>query len=236
MGSFDASLRTIGDRRALPATITVDGGRIKIIAGDLPIGDWALEEVHLEPTGGAAYRMAAEGEQILLEVPDTDAFQSAIEARSRMPRRPKVRTARTPRAKAKTDHPKPALPQVEVAVTGRPTGKAADTSGLGTKEPGALDRVLAVAERRWGSLLPSWVFTRPMAVTAVVVLVLTVVFPGLVSSFLLMSGLLLVLIGAVAYTDVILAAKWLPGRMTAMHVLLFGVALVMLGVLVGVVA
>jgi hypothetical protein len=111
-----------------------------------------------------------------------------------------------------------------------------ESPGKTDKPADRLDRIIAVAERRWGSLLPPWVFTKMMLAIAAGALVLTVILPGLVSSFLLVSGLLLVLFGAIAYTDQILAAKWLPGRMTPMHALLFGVAVLMLGVVVGVIA
>ncbi|MEA1903100.1 MAG: hypothetical protein U9N56_06205, partial [Actinomycetota bacterium] len=77
MGNFDASLKTMGDRKGLPATVRLEGGRIIIEAGDAPIGDWALDEIHLEPIP-AGYRMSAEGEQILLELTDVDGFKSEL--------------------------------------------------------------------------------------------------------------------------------------------------------------
>jgi uncharacterized membrane protein SirB2 len=60
--------------------------------------------------------------------------------------------------------------------------------------------------------------------------------PGLVSTFLLVSGVLMIMFGAVVYTDSMLASKWLPGRMSPMHVLLFGVVILMLGIFLGVLA
>jgi hypothetical protein len=45
-----------------------------------------------------------------------------------------------------------------------------------------------------------------------------------------------VIVGAIVYTDSVLASKWLPGRMTPIHVLIFGVAILMFGVLLGVIA
>jgi len=84
--------------------------------------------------------------------------------------------------------------------------------------------------------MPSWVFSRVMVLALLILLVATIVFPGLVSLVLLVTGLLMVLFGAVVYTDNMLASRVLPGRMTPMHVLLFGVTILMLGVLVGVIA
>jgi hypothetical protein len=44
-----------------------------------------------------------------------------------------------------------------------------------------------------------------------------------------------VILGAVLYTDDAMARRWLPGRLTALHVLIGGTGLAVLGVLVAVV-
>jgi hypothetical protein len=71
---------------------------------------------------------------------------------------------------------------------------------------------------------------------AFIALILMIVLPGLVSAFMLIAGALIVVFGAVAYSDPMLASRWLPGRTTPPHVLLFGVVILMLGVLLGVIA
>jgi hypothetical protein len=142
--------------------------------------------------------MAAEGDQILLEIPDTTGFEEELN---------------------RTRKPKMSMPKV-------PTPE---------KLLEQMDKGIAVAERKWGSLLPEWVFTRMMFGIVCGALLLTVILPGLVSVFLLICGLLVVLFGAVVFTDQVLAAKWLPGRMAPMHVLIFGVTFLMFGVLLGVI-
>jgi hypothetical protein len=243
MGTFSASLRTIGDRRGLPATVRLDGDRITIEAGEHPIGEWSLGEVHLEATGNG-YRMAAEGEQILLEIEDPEKFEIELRGRTVTARkRPRLGASKTkverPQERPEAARPapaqaKPAKPEKPVKIEtaeGKPDAEA---------EPGKvmarLDGLIATAERRWGSLLPSWIFTRRMVAILATALVVTVIFPGIISTVLLLVGLVLVLAGAVVYTDSVMAAKWLPGRMTPMHVLIGGVAVVMVGVLVGVIA
>jgi hypothetical protein len=233
MGTFSASLRTIGDRRGLPATVKLDGDRIVIEAGDHPIGEWSLEEVHLEATGNG-YRMAAEGEQILLEIDDAENFEIELRGRTVNARkRPRIRApkAKTEKAKPQTPVVTPIPRQVAKVETAAPETKAAPETG---RFLARVDAVITAAERRWGALLPSWVFTRRMVAIILAAILVTVVFPGIISSVLLFAGLLLVLGGAVVYTDSVMAARWLPGRMTPMHVLIGGVAVVMLGVLVGV--
>ena len=77
MSSFAASLKTLGDRKGLPATVVLENDRLSIKAGEEPIGDWALDEIRLEPTP-TGYRMAAEGEQLLIEMSDVAGFESEL--------------------------------------------------------------------------------------------------------------------------------------------------------------
>jgi len=196
VSSFSASLKTLGDRHGLPATIVLEENRLSIEAGEESIGDWSLDEIRLEPTP-TGYRMAAEGEQLLIEMPNAEAFESELTKKSRAI--------------------KVTLPNKEAILK-------------------PVDRGLEAAEERWGSLLPEWVFTRVMVGVVIGTLLVTIFLPGLVSTFLLIAGLLMVMFGAVVYTDSMLASKWLPGRMSPMHVLLFGVVILMLGVFVGVLA
>lgn len=234
MGSFTASLKTLGDSRGLPATIHLEDGRLKIDLGEHSLGDWSLDEVQLEPIP-TGYRMAAEGDQILLEMTDTTAFETELTKngkKRRLPwaRKPKEKTDRArARASTRTVERKP-----ERAAEPKPAkARSGSTSQAVLRQ---VDRVVAHAEKRWGALLPTWVFTRVMAGVVLGALILALVLPGLVATFLLISGLLVVMFGAVVYTDGMLASRWLPGRMAPMHVLIFGVTFLMLGVLLGVVA
>lgn len=195
MGSFPASLRTLGDREGLPAVIHLSEGRLSIQAGNESIGEWSLDEIQLEPTP-TGYRMAAEGEQIILEFTDKDAFQAELSSNGKR---------------------EWSLPNKDKLLS-------------------PVDKGIAFVERRWGALLPEWAFTRAMFGVVIGALALTIIFPGLVSAFLLIAGLLMVMLGAVVFTDPMLASKWLPGAMAPVHVLIFGVAILILGVLLGVIA
>jgi hypothetical protein len=99
-----------------------------------------------------------------------------------------------------------------------------------------VDGTMHKASKRFGPYLPEWMFTRVMFGVAFIALILMIVLPGLVSAFMLIAGALIVVFGAVAYSDPMLASRWLPGRTTPPHVLLFGVVILMLGVLLGVIA
>lgn len=277
MGTFSASLKTLGDRRGLPATISLEDDVLSITAGDQEIGTWNLKEITLEPVA-AGYRMGAEGEQIIIELPDKEAFAEELnkhnsKARLRLGRKEKAQAKTEARSKTASEPERPHTPpsyQVPVApppAHGEPTPRRtrrtdpsprparlaearAPSGQLGTKpakpekppkedKPSLTERIdglLDASEKRWGALMPSWFFTRLMFWVVVGAFVLMLVFPGAVSTFLLATGMLLVIVGAIVYTDDVLASKWLPGRMTPTHVLMFGVAILMFGVLLGVIA
>ncbi len=197
MGSFSASLKTLGDRVGLPATVVLQDDRLSIAAGEEAIGEWQLDEIRLEPTP-TGYRMAAEGEHLLIEMRDAEAFGTELS-----------RSAR---------------PGIKITLPGKET----------LFKP--VDITIEAAERRWGTLLPQWMFTRIMFGLCFGALTLFAVLPGIVSLFLLISGALLIMGGAITYADPMLSSRWLPGRMSPVHVLLFGVVILLLGVLLGVIA
>ncbi len=243
MGTFTASLRSIGDVKSLPATVELNEGRIYIAAGSTEIGSWPLDDVHLEeiPTG---YRMAAEGEQILIELRDTTAFAAELakQTKKRGPfgrrksdlseRSTEARGTPTPQVTTATDT------EVPAKAISLPPRDSVETRSSGWTDKGLalVDGTLAKANKKLGPYLPDWMFTRAMFVIAFGALVLMVILPGLVSTFLLIAGAVMVLFGAIVYSDTMLASRWLPGRTTPQHVLLFGVAILMMGVLLGVVA
>jgi hypothetical protein len=185
----------MGDTKGLPAMVHLSEGRLSINAGDEAIGEWALEDIRLEPME-TGYRMAAEGEQIILEVTDADGFESELQKNSK-------RTF--------------ALPAAGTLLA-------------------PVDKSIALAENKLGALLPDWAFNRVMVAVVLGALLFMIIFPGLVSALLLVAGLLTVMLGAVVYTDPMLASKWLPGRMTPLHVLITGLVVLIFGVLLGVIA
>jgi hypothetical protein len=241
MGTFTASLRSIGDVKSLPASVELNEGRLSIMAGSSEIGSWLLADVNLEemPTG---YRLAAEGEQILIELKDLDGFATELAGQRKkrspfgrrkadLPRRPEGTepvTFTPPSTDTEKRESGVSLPPLETTST--------RSSGWSEKGLSFVDGTLAKANKRLGPYLPDWMFTRAMFAIAFGALVLMILLPGLVSTFLLIAGAVMVLFGAIVYSDTMLASRWLPGRTTAQHVLLFGVAILMMGVLLGVLA
>jgi len=262
MGTFTASLRAIGDVKSVPATVELDEGRLSIASGSVEIGTWSLDDIHLEPIP-TGYRLAAEGDQILIELKDIDSFSEALNAgRRRKLKLPAFKKAQA-KATATTPDPEPPTPTAPVAAvqaaprpeprpervvalppaeestaskTRKTKPKRESSGGLKEKGLAFVDGTLAKASKRLGPYLPEWMFTRIMFGVAFTALLLMIVLPGLVSTFMLIAGALIVVFGAVVYSDPMLASRWLPGRTQPPHVLLFGVVILMLGVLLGVIA
>jgi hypothetical protein len=236
MDTFSASLRSIGDVKPLPATVEISDGRLTIAAGSMEIGSWPLSDVHFEeiPTG---YRMAAEGEQVIIELKDIDGFNVALRESDKKSRR------RRDRKRTEALKPEPPPSARSATTDHRPASSPASArdrdekrSGWTSKGLAFVDGTLERANKRFGPYLPDWVFTRAMFAIAFGALVLAIALPAMVSTFLLIAGVLMVTFGAVVYSDPMLASRWLPGRTTPQHVLLFGVAVLMMGVLLGVIA
>lgn len=251
MGTFSASLRAIGDVKALPATVELSDGQLRIVAGSTEIGSWPLSEIRLEqiPTG---YRMVAEGEQILLEFKDLDSFATELGKASKKRRARSRSAATTSKTTTKTSFedvvsqsspievPEQPVPIVEQSIPApvskdkpAPPSKRAKTSsdGSGTFRP--IDAMLIKAKKRFGAVLPDFVFSRAMFIIAVAALVVMVLMPSIFSNVLLIVGALTVLFGAVVYSDSVLASRWLPGRATPQQALLVGLGVLLLGVLLG---
>jgi hypothetical protein len=252
MGTFSASLRAVGDVTALPATVEISEGRLTISAGSSEIGSWPLNEVSLQeiPTG---YRMVAEGDQILIELKDVTSFSTALAA-SAKEKRGLIRkggatksaqsvAARVPSgAKGKVEAARAKALKREVAragsadkQVGRPREKRSTSISVGSILLGAIDALLIRAKKRFGPYLPEFVFSRAMFFIALVTLVMMTVFPGTFATLLLIAGLLVVVFGAVVYTDSVLASRFLPGRATPQQALLLGLGVLLFGILLGVI-
>ena len=256
MGPFAASLKVPGDTSALAATLLVENGRLEIKAGDSPIGDWSLQEIELDPID-TGFRMSADGEQLIIEVKDRSGFEEAV-GRNSGPmtrKRPKlgsrVKSEKRPKADKKPKPEKPAKPEKapkpekepRASRNGQPSATDQATKSDEAEEEfeatgflGRVDSVMARAERRFGALLPDWVFGRLTALVLVILALVSIFLPSVISSVLLLGGLVTVVFGAVVYTDGHLAAKLLPGRSTPAHVLILGVGILLLGVLIGLLA
>ena len=249
MSGFTAALKVKGDTEPLQARLEVENGRLIISAANQSIGDWNLEDLDIGRTP-EGFRFEVEGEELLLEVSDPLAFEEAIGTNDR-----KAAKNRTGRFKGKS---RKSTKQTSTKDKTRPDGRStrqtstpakSRSDGQATKQTTtqtesttdgrakrasaafltALDKGLDRAEKSWGSLLPEWVFTRGTAGFFAAGILVMLILPGIFSTVLLIGGFLLLVLGAVVYTDSTLAARILPGRATAAHVLIVGVGILVFG-------
>lgn len=224
MGTFSASLKTPGDRTGLAATLRVEQGRLRIDAGDTPIGEWSREEIDLEPVAGG-FRLSVEGEQILVETDQAEALQAEL-----TPKKEKKKPARRAEKSRRRKEPKP--PKAR-ATRDKPDRKdAPKPKERSNPVATVLDAMIVFGEKKLGAVLPSWVFTRVVALALLIAVALTVVLPGIMSVVILVAGILAVLLGAMAYADTVVASKWLPGRTRPDHMLIAGVVVLLVGILI----
>ncbi len=219
MGQFQGSLRLPGDSNSLPATVQLGDGRLQVASGDHVIGDWPVETIDISqvPEG---IQVKAEGEVLLLDIDDRDAFTTAAAftakpKRISLPKR-SAKTQSTPLPKSvviKTEKVKPPKPESE----------------------SKLDAYLAKANDRFGVKLPDWVFTRRGLVAAAALLILCVVFAKPVSFLLLIGGVVVLLIGGVTMLDNVLARRILHHKVTPIQVVIGGGTIFVVGLLVGMV-
>jgi len=219
MGQFQGSMRLPGDSHSLPATVQLGDGRLQVASGDHVIGDWPVDAIDISqvPEG---IQVKAEGEVLLLDIADRDAFTTAAAftakpKRISLPKR-SPKTPSTPLPKTvvtKTEKVKPPKPQSE----------------------SKLDSYLARANERFGAKLPDWVFSRRGLAAAVALLALCVVFAKPVSFLLLIGGVVVLLIGGVTMLDNVLARRILHHKVTPIQVVIGGGTIFVVGLLVGMV-
>lgn len=238
MATYSASLRAVGDPTPVPATVELDDGQLSIAAGAHEIGTWQLSEIDLEPVSNG-YRMAAEGDEIIIELQELDAFREAL-ANGRFKRRIKIRgrerkTADTaeasePSTRSTTDaKPKKSRAREQ---ENRKQKKQRSTDG-GFVERGfeMLDNLVEASRRRFGPYLPNWLFSRGMFMILFAIFLLSLFYPMI----LIILGAVVVAVGAAAYSDPVMASKLLPGRTQPPHALIGGVGILLLGVIVGII-
>jgi hypothetical protein len=229
MGQFQGSLRLPGDSRPLPATVQLGNGRLQVASGDHVIGDWPVEAIDIShvPEG---IRVKAEGEVLLLELSDRDAFAQAAASQTQKPKRltRQRRPAKTPVSSALAPAQPVATKSAKVKTPKVKTPKVRGESKL--------DVYLATAQERFGSKLPNWVFDRWGIAAAVALIALCVIFAELVSNLLLIAGVMVLLVGGVTMLDSVIARRLLHHKITPIQVVIGGGSIFAAGLLVGIAA
>ena len=224
MGQFQGTLRLPGDSRPLPATVRFSEGRLQVASGQHVIGDWPVDAIDIThvPEG---IKVKAEGEVLLLDISDRDAFAQAAASQTQKPKRLTVpkRAAKTPAAIVS---PQPGAPKAVKVKTAK--AKAPKVRG-----ESKLDDYLGRAQKRFGAKLPNWIFSRWGIAAAVALVVFCVIFAELVSNLLLIAGVIVLLVGGVSMLDSVIARRLLHHKITPIQVVLGGGGIFVVGLLVG---
>ncbi len=243
MGQFSATLRVPGDNNALPATVDIGDGRLRVESGSHVIGNWALGEIDITQSPEGVH-VTAEGEVLILEISESAAFHEAAGTNGGKPapkpnspfKMPNLsRTSKHSTDRPDAGRPAAATPKVETRTPPKATGTT-EAPNPKVKEPIFIDRWLAAAERAVGQHLPNWVFSRGGAVVVLGALAIAILFPALVSTVLLIGGTILLVLGGVTMLDHVLAARMLKAKVTSIQCLIVGGILVFVGVLFGMLA
>jgi hypothetical protein len=244
MGQFSATLRVPGDNSALPATVDIGDGRLRVESGNHVIGNWALGEIDITP-GPEGVHVSAEGEVLILEITESAAFNAAAgingEPPAGKPNRPfKMPTLARNSKHAPSSHPengRPGSHQPKVeAPTHQPAAPSATSPKSEAKQPIFIDRWLGAAEKAVGQHLPNWVFSRGGALVVIAALVISVIFPEVVSTLLMIGGTVLLVLGGVTMLDHVLSTRLLKAKVTPTQCLIVGGLLVFVGVIFGMLA
>jgi hypothetical protein len=226
MGQFQGSLRLPGDSRPLPATVSLGEGRLQVASGEHVIGDWPVDTIDIShvPEG---IRVKAEGEVLLLDIPDRDGFAQATLSMTQKPKRASKlkRAAKTAATSASASTQPVATKTAKVKTPKVKTPKVRGESKL--------DVFLAGAQQRFGNKLPNWVFGRWGIAAAVALIAFCVIFAELVSNLLLIAGVIVLLVGGVTMLDSVFARRLLHHKMTPIQVVIGGGGIFVVGLLVG---
>jgi hypothetical protein len=234
MGGFAAALKVGADTEPLSTKLEVEGGRLIIRAADQKIGDWALSDLEFERVSGG-YRLDVEGEELILDVEDLLGFQEAISVQPAKRRRSKhISSPNNNSSRSHIARERQVRASLEATSPADPEDSKSEETTVVARSLGVVDSALEKAKASAGSDWPGWIFTRWTVFSAVALVLLVIVLPGVFSTMFLIGGLGAVVLGAVLYTDDAMARRWLPGRITALHVLIGGTGLAVLGVLIAV--
>ncbi len=243
MGQFSATLRVPGDNNALPATVDIGDGRLRVESGSHVIGNWALVDIDITQSPEGVH-VSAEGEVLILEISENAAFQEAAginggksAGKANLPfKLPNLTRNSKHSATARPDGGRPASqPKVEPQTRHQPVATPTGPKPA-VKEPIFIDRWLETAEKAVGQHLPSWVFSRGGALVVLAALVITILFPAVVSTLLMIAGTILLVLGGVTMLDHVLSARMLKAKVTPTQCLIVGGLLVFVGVVFGMLA
>lgn len=249
MPEFPATARMKGDYESLEAVVLVAGGRVKVEASSMELGDWELSEIEVGRQLDG-FHVTVDDEELVLGFEDEDAFATALaaERRGRARRTLLPRRVSSPRASAVDQDDSPS--EAEVQARDRPVpppvsdiqkGPPGNSRAGGSREEvipdrrstehrtaGSVGSTLAIAARatldRWSRLPRRW---RLVAGGGVGLAALWVVFPWVVIVGLWAVAAASLLTATIAAVDPYIAVR-LPDWALPVRLISTGLSIVFL--------
>lgn len=224
MTAYEGSLRIAGTEDSLDAVFDVDAGSLRVTAGDHELGTWSLQEIGVARRGSGLH-LDLGGENVVVMMRDQDSFAEAITVYPRRRRR-RRRSDSRPVAKARpvTSRPERSAPQVPERVVPDRVSAAQRARVLLDKE-------------NWTRWLQDTVVRWSLAFAAVLILALFVIFATRsVGMVLILAGMVALLLAALAVSEDLSAYRVIPSAVSETTLVIAGVAAMVVGALLIVVA
>lgn len=222
MTSYTGSLKIAATADVIEAEFHVDTDRLEIQTGSDQLGSWPLDELKVERRGDGIH-LDLDGEDVVVSVPDVEAFVSEV-APSRRHKSKHAKKRRRPDSKASRE--------------AKPPKAAKDGPGLPARLAGILARLAGMKEiffrENWTRWLSDTTVRWSIASGTVVVFALLALFAtNTLGMILILFGMIALIVAALAVSDDLSAYSWIPGELTETAIVIAGaVAMVIGGLLI----
>ncbi|MCP4968616.1 MAG: hypothetical protein GY926_25720 [bacterium] len=213
MTSYTGSLRIAATADVIDAQFHIDTDRLEIQTGSDRLGSWSLDQLIVERRGDGIH-LDLDGEDVVVDVPDTEAFVSEVAPSDRRKSKHKKRHA----------GPKPSAEAIQP--------KAAKEG------PSPLARLAGIKEiffrENWTRWLSDNTVRWAIASGAVVLFALMALFAtNTLGMILVLVGMIALIIAALAVSDDLSAYSWVPDQLSETGLVIAGaIAMVIGGLLI----
>lgn len=199
MQSYTGSLKVAATADVLDAVFAVDDTQLRVVAGEEELGTWSLADISVENQGDGLY-VNLGGEGVIVDVPDKEAFASAI-------------SPEAPRRRTRQRHKKTREPREQVSLADRLAWV-----------PELFDR------RNWERWLNDTTVRWAIASVAVIVFALLALFAtNTLGMILILVGMVALIIAALAVSDDLSAYRVIPDALSETKLVIGGATAMIIG-------
>jgi hypothetical protein len=211
MTSYTGSLKIAATADVIDAEFHIDTNRLEIQTGSDQLGSWALDELNVERRGDGIH-LDLDGEDVVVSVPDTEAFVAEV----------------APLGRRNSKHAKKGRRSAPRATREAKQPKAAKDG------PGVLARLAGIKEiflrENWTRWLSDTAVRWSIASGGVVVFALMALFAtNTLGMILVLFGMIALIVAALAVSDDLSAYSWVPGELSESALIIAGAASMVIG-------